>query len=276
MKIKSAFLVSSICAGLVGCLDSAKQSSQDSNNNLHTDTSQLSVVEMASVSTDKNCSNGKEGAVAYDATQNAFFVCTQGQWLSVDLRGPKGDKGDSGTAGAVGATGASGTNGQNGRDGIDGNGVRLALRDGDTILGVLVQFQRSYSINAALVALRTGQYVYYTVDKGEPTYSASTVYYTGAGCTGDAFTGRTDDPIPTFINRVYASQTEYNGVKYYQVVGYPTRQESFLSYREYGALGTRGVCFFKPPTSVSGAEVKVIEIPAPPSLKNYAPLQFTL
>ncbi|QDK38707.1 hypothetical protein [Bdellovibrio sp. NC01] len=272
MNSKNTLLVSSICASLMGCLDSAKESSTEAASKQAT-SSQLTTVEAANVSSE-SCSNGKEGSVAYDASQNQFFVCKEGEWSLVDLRGPKGDKGDTGSQGVVGLTGASGINGINGRDGVDGEGQRLSLRDGARLIGVLVQYQRFSSDSAALIALPNGQYVFYNVKTGKPTGSSSTVVYTGPNCTGDAFTGRGDEADPYFVGRVFASQTEDPGLmRYYQVVGYPVGTEIYQSSRDFGTLGTRGKCIDKQP-SATGI-VKVVEVSAPESVRHLAPLQFT-
>lgn len=273
MKNKATLLIGSLCASLVGCLDSGKQSSlTESASTSSSQPAQLSVVQAASVS-NADCNDGKQGAVAYDAGQNAFFVCNGGQWNAVDLRGAKGDKGDTGAQGEVGATGA---NGANGRNGVDGNGIRLSLRDSsNNLVGVLVQYLKVSGSTYAFTALPNGQYVYYNVQTGVPAGSTSTVLYTGPGCTGDAYTGRSDDSTwPSPIGRVYASQTEYSGVRYYQVVGAPTGHEVFQSYRSYGTLGTRGVCYYQQPSTPAPTE-KIIEIMAPQSVTSLAPLQFT-
>lgn len=276
MNSKTALLVSSLCASLVGCLDSEKQSSSMTESTQSAN-SQLTVVEMASVSNDKNCNNGKEGSVAYDASQNGFFVCTSGQWVAVDLRGPKGDKGDTGSAGSVGAPGSTGSNGSNGRDGIDGEGVRLSIRDGNKLLGVLVQFDTTSNTRAALIALPTGQYVYYNTATGEQMGTSKTIVFTGPNCSGDAYTEGSYDNWPAFIGRVFTNTTSGGAKVYYQVTGYPTGNEIYRSYRawsSYGPGSDAGICYNQQPISPYPT-LKVTWVTAPQVLTNYAPLQFT-
>lgn len=277
MQSKTTLIVSLLCASLVGCLDSEKQSSTSSSSSgSQANISQLSTVEMASVSNDRNCSNGKEGAVAYDSSQNAFFVCTKGQWSIVDLRGPKGEKGDTGATGSAGSVGATGANGSNGRDGIDGNGVRLSIKNGDQIIAVLVQYEIIEGQSAALLALPSGTYGYYTLDKGYPVGRAPQVYFTGANCTGEAYAGRSDSPGPHGLGRMYHVYSDFDEPnQYYEAIGIATGKETFQSYRQFdvGDYGERGKCINR--SSTTPQMVKVIRSRPSVFIGSYVPLQFT-
>lgn len=268
---KNVLFLSSFCASLVGCFDSGKQSSSSVlSDSSQEATSKLAIVEGASVPSDNSCSSGKQGSVAYDAAQNKFFVCNGGQWSVVDLRGAKGDKGEAGSQGVVGSTGSAGANG---RDGVDGDGVRLSIKDGSRIVGILVQYVTIEGAGAALIRMPSGQMGYFSVEKGMPVGRPSNVYYTGANCSGDGYTGRIDEAGPHTIGRLYASTTEYNGTYYYQAIAHATGQEVFQSYRSFGTYGERGICYVGGTSSKQ--LVKVIKTVPSEIIMNYAPLQFT-
>lgn len=285
MVFNKTYLVGALLfMGLTACLDSSNKSTS-SENGSSAEPSGISTVMMSSVSVDKNCNPGKQGAIVYDSEKSQFFFCNDSQWSAIDLRGPKGEKGDSGVSGANGATGLNGANGQNGkdgRDGIDGDGVRLALKENGQVKGILVQYEANYQNEGqlALMMFPNGDVIYIDVVTGNYSGKPWNVYYTDSDCKGTAYTGRTDAMGPNSIGRIYVGSTNNGQNSIFTSYYYYRAEENLVgtniyskSYRSYSTLGSFHTCVNN--ESSHGVLVRVTEIPAPPSLKHLAPIRFS-
>jgi hypothetical protein len=280
MRTIQSLLLAAACSGLVGCLDSAKNDAAPA-----TSVSQdaASEVTMSSVSLDMSCNNGKQGTIVYDQAKGSFFFCNQGIWIAVNLTGQKGDKGDkgdtgatgpAGTPGAPGTNGTNGVNGTNGRDGLDGDGVRLALKDGTDVKGLLIQYDWSGGGQMALMMLPSGDMIYIDVNTGYFAGKPWAVYYTEANCTGDGYTGRSDAQGPHTAGRIYVgSDNSGVPVAYYHADEWVNTNISYKSYRDYDTSGQMNYC--KNYVSSTRVLVRVSSMVAPASLKYLAPIHFS-
>lgn len=281
---KTYLVVALLSVSLTACLDSSNKSTS-SENSSSAESSGLSTVMMSSVSADKNCNPGKQGAIVYDSEKSQFFFCNDSQWVAIDLRGPKGEKGDVGATGEVGASGLNGINGKDGkdgRDGLDGSGVHLALKENGQVKGFLVQYDTEDQSEGqlALMMFPNGDVIYVDVVTGNYSGKPWVVYYTDPDCKGIAYTGRTDAMGPNSIGRIYVGNNN-NGQSPENISYFYYRAEENLvgksvsskSYRDYGSLGSFHKCTNS--EGIRGALVRVSEVAAPPSLKHLAPIRFT-
>jgi hypothetical protein len=281
MTMNKCIFILVTCSSLAGCLGAEETKTTATASDTNSD---FSTVMMSSVSSDKDCNSGKQGAIVYDLTKNQFFFCSGNAWTSVDLKGPKGDKGDKGDSGAAGAPGAvgasgpagtNGLNGRDGRDGLDGGGVRMALKDGNDIKGILIQYDWSEgSQQKALMMLPNGDMIYIDVNTGLYAGKPWQVYYSDSGCTGDAYTGRSDALGPHIPGRIYVGVNDYGTpLAFYRADTWVKATMAFKSSRVYDTVGQMHYCK-DTPTSAS-VLVRVTEISALPSLVNLAPIRFS-
>ena len=90
----------------------------------------LKVLYLEDQSKLPECNSDKEGILSFIKDQRQFYICENGNWTSLDVKGDTGetgttgDKGDKGDKGDQGIAGFDGDDGLNGSDGSDGsNGV---------------------------------------------------------------------------------------------------------------------------------------------------------
>lgn len=269
---------------LTGCLGSKSGSSDSSSANPSSITSVAQSV--SSQSALDVCNNGKEGALVYDRSQGTFYVCDSGHWTTVNLQGAQGTQGPQGATGPAGANGTSGTNGTNGTNGADGNGMGLVLRDGSSVIkGWFMGFVEG--MHAALLRLPNGDMIYIDVPTGKFTGGVATVYYSGTGCTGDAYVWPGSSSGTHVIGRIYSqSSGVFTGT--YNVDGSPIRffratdwVDSSISYNSrriyHETQSNVDLCTNGSGTiNNSNIKMKAVEISAPSSLESLAPITFGL
>jgi len=270
-------LILILCSSLVGCLDS-----KDKNSTSSEPSSESNPVVMGSVSNDKSCNPGKQGAIIFDQTQSQFYFCNNSEWVAVDLRGAKGDKGDKGDAGSggsngtIGPVGPQGTAGANGRDGLDGNGIKLSLKENGQVKGIFMQFLNAVNTQEPLATmmLPVGDIILINIATGVYEKTPNEVYYTTTDCTGTAYINAKAYEGPHVVGRIYVSKDQNENT-----IGFFRGEEfnNLVVPRSYRLLSPRdsvNACI-----NNSGAGpmmgLRIAEVPAIPSLHHLAPIRFS-
>lgn len=261
---------------LTGCLESKQESLSSSASTK--ESIAVTAQSVSSLSSNTPCNTGQSGSLVFDRAQNTFYTCVDSQWVAINLQGGKGDKGDTGPKGDPGNAGANGTNGvngMNGRDGIDGTGLGLVLRDGATVRGSFMQYAHQVNDSLALISLPNKDLIYVNVNTGEYASRAVTIYFTGAGCTGTAYSGRTDVELPPHVpGRIFVTvDNSLHTVGYWRVEAANTQTITYNSYLDYFTSGSMGVC--RASTGTRNPLVRVVQVAPPPSLAHLAPISFS-
>jgi len=237
--------VSFLAISLTGCLgDDKKEESKASS-----ESSSIIAQSVSALNSAGNCNNGKDGALIYDRSTGAFYVCDDGNWTSVNLQGVKGDQGNVGPAGPTGATGPQGATGAQGPRGPTGAGapVGFVIKDGNNVAARVIQFNTGrYSDisdgQGVLVMYDGGEILWLNTITGKFEGRPEVVFYSGANCTGTAYKRPKQDGSPDIINRIYIGK--YTSGQYrhiYKITGFGTGIIQTVSRRSY-IMQTSGAC----------------------------------
>ena len=133
--------------------------------------------------------------------------------------GPAGRTGPTGPAGLQGLQGIQGPSGPDGSQGIQGlkgdqgpagpAGLTVVAHNGQT-LGTLVAVTKAYGSDPAIVARQdNGFWLAIPVDSSGVVAMSYPIFYTGVGCTGDAFAYAEASPTPLFrlLQRMLPDET---------------------------------------------------------------------
>lgn len=282
----SLTVLSAIC--LMGC-ESKDPGSTSSNDSASKDSASSSIMaqSVSALNSAGQCNPGKSGALIYDRSTSAFYVCEDSNWVAINIRGEKGDAGPQGPAGAQGSTGsagAPGTQGPQGPRGPTGAGapVGFVIRDGANVAARVIQFDTGrYSGvtqgQSVLVMYDGGEILWLNTITGKFEGQPEQIYYAGPNCTGAAYKRPKLDSTPDVLNRVYVGKRT-NGTYHsmYKITGFTTGVVQTLSMREFSTTTcTNTSNSFDTSLSGIGPLPTLQEMPATSfaDLSNLAPLK---
>jgi hypothetical protein len=136
----------------------------------------------------------------------------------------------------------------------------------------LVQY--APNIPYALIMLPNRDLIYINPRSGLFGVNAGEVFYTGANCTGTAYTGRSDSAGPHVINRIYVGINDSGTpTRYFHADSYAPGAISYVSYRDYMDVGRFDSCVTS--SGTWNGLVQVTEMSTvPDSLAGLAPISF--
>ncbi|MFZ3231848.1 MAG: hypothetical protein WA160_16700 [Pseudobdellovibrio sp.] len=159
---------------------------------------------------------------------------------------------------------------------INENWIAINLQgvNGGAVRGILIQYAQDGGDQLALISLPNKDLIYVNVNSGKYSGRPWQVFYTSAACTGTAYAGRADSLGPHVIGRIYVGvNNQFNPISYFRAEAWYAQNIAYTSYREFNTYGQMGSCH---DTAGSFTPlVRVVEIAAPDSLVDLAPIQFS-
>lgn len=213
----------------------------------------------ATVQNGTNGTNGAQGPQGATGAQGPQGVAgpqgpagAAGATGATGPQGPAGPQGPQGVAGATGATGAQGPQGVAGTNGTNGTGfVPMGTGSSPTAVSNYL-FMTSYGNYMYFLNTTTNDVVMINSFLGV-LETWTTVYYSGAGCTGTAMVNAA---LPFFQNQFVYNGTVTNGTAtYLRVNGSVPAGTTYLSYADagtcHGISSTFGTTAYTMQTSMS-------------------------
>lgn len=246
-SIRQILTVSFSATFLTGCLEKK----EDTSTSKESSSTPIYAQSVSTLDSNDKCNNGKDGALVYDRSSKAFYVCDAGKWTSIDIRGDKGDQGNIGAMGPAGAMGPQGPEGPQGLRGPTGAGgpSGFIIREGQNVVARVMQFNTGSNSGVTdgqgiLVMYDGGEILWVNSVTGRFEGNPEMIYYSGENCTGTAYKLPKQHGSPDILNRVYVGRYGPTGVDHsmYKIVGFATSSIQVMSRRNFTTYSKFGQC----------------------------------